>query len=356
MFAQFKVLAAVHEMLAAHGVHTNLVFLAFAFVLVGCAGNAAPTAKALVESAGVVVKPGSFDFKTVTVGQTITQTMQIQNTNKKAVQISALSVSNKQFTISGPSVPRTILPGMSAQYTVAFTPTASGNSTGAISITDDSGPAPLAVTVAGAGAKAAAAALQVSPTSISFGNLNLQTSSTQNVTLQNTGDVSVSINGVSVAGAGFGYSDLSPGYSLSPNQKVTFQVWFKPQVKGPASGTLSVLAASLTSPVVANLSGVGVTPGTNPAPTPTPSPTPKSHAVHLSWNASTSSIVGYRLYRSDVAGGPYNSVNGSNIEALSFEDTAVSAGTTYYYVVTAVNSSGEESIYSNQTAAAIPTP
>jgi fibronectin type 3 domain-containing protein len=62
------------------------------------------------------------------------------------------------------------------------------------------------------------------------------------------------------------------------------------------------------------------------------------------------------LYRSDVAGGPYNSVNGSNIEALSFEDTAVSAGTTYYYVVTAVNGSGEESIYSNQTAAAIPTP
>ena len=37
---------------------------------------------------------------------------------------------------------------------------------------------------------------------------------------------------VAVAGAGFGYSSLSPGYSLTPNQSVTFQIWFRPQASG----------------------------------------------------------------------------------------------------------------------------
>jgi hypothetical protein len=333
-----------------------LGFFAFSYILAGCAGSAVPASKA-VESAGVQVTPGGFNFQSVAVGQTLTQTMQIKNTNQTAVRILALSVSNKQFTISGPSVPRSILPGMSAQYTVAFTPTTSGSASGSIRITDDAGTQPLSVTLAGAGAKTEAA-LQVSPTSISFGNLALQTTSTQNVTLQNTGDVSVAINGVSVVGSGFGYSDLSPGYSLSPNQKVTFQVWFKPQVKGPAAGTLSVLAANLASPATTNLLGTGVATSTssNPTPAPTPTPTSKSHSVQLSWGASSGSVAGYRVYRSEVSGGPYVSVNGSNIEGLSFDDTSVTSGTTYYYVVTAVNSAGEESVYSNQSTAAIPTP
>jgi Transmembrane protein 131-like N-terminal/Abnormal spindle-like microcephaly-assoc'd, ASPM-SPD-2-Hydin len=329
----------------------TLGFLSFAFVLIGCAGYAAPSPKASVQSSGIVVSPGNFDFKSVAVGQTMTQTMTIKNTNKVAIQILALSVSSKQFAVSGPSVPRSILPGMTAQYTLAFAPSTSGDSSGSISIMHDQSRSPISITIGGRGTKNSAA-LQLAPTSISFGDLALRTTSTQNVTLQNTGDVNVSINGVSVVGAGFGYADLSPGYSLSPNQKVTFQVWFKPQVKGSAAGTLSILAANVATPITAMLSGNGVvTSGSNP----TPSPTPTSHSVHLTWNASSSSNVGYRLYRSEAPGGPYVSVNGSNIESLSYDDGSVSSGNTYYYVVTAVNSAGQESVYSNQTSAAIPS-
>jgi Abnormal spindle-like microcephaly-assoc'd, ASPM-SPD-2-Hydin len=337
-----------------HSLHSTLGLLSVAFILIGCAGYAAPTPKATVASAGIVVRPGSFNFQGVNVGQTATQTMTIQNTNPTAVQISALSVSNKQFTVSGPSVPRSILPGMTAQYTVAFSPSSAGDASGSISIRDDQSSSAISVGLAGSGAKASAA-LQLSPASISFGNLAVKSTGTQNVTLQNTGDVSVSISGVTVVGAGFGYAALSPGYSLSPNQKVTFQVWFKPQVKGVTAGTLSILAASLASPITASLTGDGiVTSGGNPTPPPTPTPTPGTHNVRLAWNPSSTASVGYRLYRSESSGGPYVSVNGANIESLSYEDTSVSAGTTYYYVVTAVNSAGQESVYSNQASAAIP--
>ena len=40
----------------------------------------------------------------------------------------------------------------------------------------------------------------------------------------------------------------------------------------------------------------------------------------------------------------------------SYTDTTVLAGETYYYVVTSVNSTGEESSYSNQASITIPNP
>ena len=63
---------------------------------------------------------------------------------------------------------------------------------------------------------------------------------------------------------------------------------------------------------------------------------------------------GYRVYRSESSGGSYNALNGTAISALNYSDDSVSAGTTYYYVVTAVDPSGAESVYSNQATAVIP--
>jgi len=188
----------------------------------------------------------------------------------------------------------------------------------------------------------------VSPSVLSFGNVSLASTSTQNVTLQNTGDVSLTLQGVTVSGKGFGYSDLSPGYSLGPNQTVTFQVWFKPTVAGVASGTLTLLSANLSSPGTLNLSGDGVS-GSSPTP-----PSSNSSSVVLNWNASTSQVVGYRVYRSATSGGSFSLLSASEVSGLTYTDTTVSSGSTYYYVVTAVDSAGVESVHSNQASAVVP--
>jgi fibronectin type 3 domain-containing protein len=39
-----------------------------------------------------------------------------------------------------------------------------------------------------------------------------------------------------------------------------------------------------------------------------------------------------------------------------YTDTGVQGGSTYYYVVTSVDGSGQESVFSNQVQASIPTP
>ena len=81
--------------------------------------------------------------------------------------------------------------------------------------------------------------------------------------------------------------------------------------------------------------------------------TPTAHSVHLSWAPSSSSVVSYHVYRGQVSGGPYSSAS-SPADVLSFDDTNVTDGTTYYYGVTSVDSSGVESAYSNQATAEIP--
>jgi fibronectin type 3 domain-containing protein len=82
-----------------------------------------------------------------------------------------------------------------------------------------------------------------------------------------------------------------------------------------------------------------------------------SHSATLNWTASTSSNVsGYNIYRSATSGGSYTKLNTSLVAAITYADTTVAAGQTYYFVVTAVDGSGNESVYSNQVQAIIPTP
>jgi hypothetical protein len=81
------------------------------------------------------------------------------------------------------------------------------------------------------------------------------------------------------------------------------------------------------------------------------------HSVTLNWVASSSSnVAGYNVYRGSVSGGPFTKVNSALVTPTTYLDAAVQAGVVYYYVVTAVDSSSNESVQSNQAQAAIPNP
>jgi hypothetical protein len=232
-------------------------------------------------------------------------------------------------------------------YTISFAPTTAGSASASVQITNNASNTPASVSLAGVAEKAFAA-VQVTPSSISFGNLKLQSTATQNVTVKNTGDINITISGVTVAGAGFGYSSLSPGFLLAPNQSVTFQIWFRPQTGGSASGNITILSSNLATPASISVSGDGVT----STPTPPP-PSPVAHSVALSWGASASSVAGYRVYRDDGSGlSPLTSV----IPDLTYTDATVVSGSTYRYAVTAVDAAGIESPFSNEATAVIPTP
>lgn len=79
-----------------------------------------------------------------------------------------------------------------------------------------------------------------------------------------------------------------------------------------------------------------------------------NHVVHLSWTASTSTdVVGYHMYRAP-AGGNWTKINASLVASTLYSDSTVANSTTYYYAVTAVDISGNESSKSAPVKAAIP--
>jgi hypothetical protein len=80
------------------------------------------------------------------------------------------------------------------------------------------------------------------------------------------------------------------------------------------------------------------------------------HSVSLRWIASDSlNIAGYNVYRGSAPGGPYTKIT-SALAGTSYTDGTVSAGQTYYYVCTAVDTSNNESAYSSSVKATIPSP
>ncbi|MDE3100575.1 MAG: hypothetical protein KGJ88_13985, partial [Verrucomicrobiota bacterium] len=69
--------------------------------------------------------------------------------------------------------------------------------------------------------------------------------------------------------------------------------------------------------------------------------------VALSWTAS-SGATSYNVKRATVSGGPYTTI--ANVSTTSYTDSSVTNGTTYYYVVSAVNSGGESANSSEASA------
>jgi fibronectin type 3 domain-containing protein len=78
--------------------------------------------------------------------------------------------------------------------------------------------------------------------------------------------------------------------------------------------------------------------------------------IALSWAASLGA-TSYNLKRSTTTGGPYTTI-ASGLTTLSYTDSGLTDGTTYYYVVTAVNSGGESpnSPEDSATPYAVPAP
>jgi hypothetical protein len=66
---------------------------------------------------------------------------------------------------------------------------------------------------------------------------------------------------------------------------------------------------------------------------------PGNGKVTLSWNAF-SGAISYNVKRSTISGGPYTTIK-AGLTAASYTDTAVTNGTPYYYVVSAVTVGGE---------------
>jgi len=330
---------------------SNLFLLACSIALSqfssGCASVSA--GKGSPAAAKISIVPASVDFKEVVVGQKNSQALQISNTSNGPISFEALRVLGPGFTLSPTKTPLTLPAGKSFRVTIVFSPTKESPAAGSLALSSSDLEAPVSVPLAGSGEKAAPQ-LQSHPSSLNFGAVAVRTTSTQTVNLKNTGNVPLTINSAALSNSAFSTAGLSSGVSLAPGQSLEFKLAFRPTGNGSVSATLFIGSSSLASPVKLAISGAGAS-----ATTSTPSPV-SSHSVSLGWSPSTSSVVGYHVYRGTLSGGPYSRLTANTVGGPDFSDTTVASARRYYYVVTALNSAGEESAFSNEAVVDFPNP
>jgi fibronectin type 3 domain-containing protein len=130
--------------------------------------------------------------------------------------------------------------------------------------------------------------------------------------------------------------------TLNPTQTLTLQLQFEPATAGALTGQITISSNSTSeSSAVVTLSGTG---------------TAAAHEVNLSWDAPASSpdpVAGYNIYRA-TGTGSFVLINLSPVSATAYVDSTVVSGTTYSYEVMSVDSSGVQSVASNQITVTIP--
>ncbi|MGC1904043.1 MAG: carboxypeptidase regulatory-like domain-containing protein [Candidatus Acidiferrum sp.] len=248
----------------------------------------------------------------------------------------------QSFSISGAVSPATGGSGASVTLSGASTATATANSSGAYSF---SGLAKgtYAVTPSNPGFTFSPAAQPATITTANVTGVNFTATAVTGPTSSISGTITPTAGGsgatvllsgpvaattITNASGSYTLSELPNGaYIVTPNESgFTFT---------PASHSVTLSGANQT--------GVNFTAVVGQA-----------HTVVLNWNASTSTVSGYNIYRSTASGTGFTKLNSTLVNALNYSDSNVQSGTTYFYVATAVDSGGDESPNSNQASAVIP--
>ncbi len=281
--------------------------------------------------------PSSLGFGSVQVGQHQTLPETLTNTGGSDATITQDGVSGTGFSVTGLNLPLTIPAGGNTSFNVVFTPQSAGSVSGNLTITSDASNPSLIIPLSGTGTQTGQ--LAVTPSSLNFGNVTFGSNSSLPASLKATG-TSVTVNSCVFSNGAFTLSGMTCPVTIPAGDTADFTVTFTPQATGQVNGTLTFSSNASNSPTVQSLSGNG---------------TAAVHTVLLQWNPSSSqNILGYNVYRGTQHNGPYSKINQQLQTTTSYTDSNVTDGDNYYYVTTAVNSSNQESGYSNEAEAQVP--
>jgi hypothetical protein len=259
----------------------------------------------------------------------------LTNAKNGTITVNSDAVTGTGFAVEGLSLPLTLTPGQSFTFTISFSPQSTGLVSGSFQGLNAKNYSNVSIPLNGTGT--ASGQLSVSPSSMSFGNVNVGATASQSGSLTAAG-ASVTVTSDGSSSSEFSLSGISLPMTVAAGQTVPYKVAFTPQSSGTATATLAF--ATNTSTVSESVTGSGTS--------------VVQHSVSLSWQPSTSQVTGYNVYRSSAAAGPFARINPALNVGSAYVDGTVAASQTYYYVTTAVNSSGQESAYSNEVQVAVP--
>ena len=198
-----------------------------------------------------VVSPTELAFPTQRVGTTSAPaSIQISNWSTASMTISSIAVSGPFNQTNG--CPAKIGAGNAGcTVNVTFTPSATGNQTGTLTVIDSGAGSPQVIDLTGTGTE-----FTLSPSLLKFASTQVNsTARSLNATLTNYGTGTVNISSVVASGD---YTQTNTcGASLGPGTSCQITVSFTPTTTGVRYGTITIQDSDYASPHVLNLTGFG---------------------------------------------------------------------------------------------------
>jgi hypothetical protein len=207
-----------------------------------------------------VASPGALTFGSQVFGiASSVQTVTLKNTGSLGLTTSAIAMSG-DFSETDNCQSAAVAVGGSCTIQVTFTPTATGNRTGEMTVSANVYGGQLTVDLSGTGTPAGVASL--TPATVSFGSIAVGTTSAPlQIEAGNSGSTAIPITSLTITPP-FTISSNSCGTAaLAADTDCQMTVEFTPSQTGAATGTLTLTDGVGTQTVA--LSGTGVAPPTD---------------------------------------------------------------------------------------------
>jgi FG-GAP-like repeat/Cep192 domain 4/Protein of unknown function (DUF1573) len=222
------------------------------------------TAGVMLSTPFKAVSPAALNFGSQGVSTTsLSKAIVIGNSSNVPFNIASIAASGdfQEANNCGASLQQ----GTNCTVNVTFSPTTTGLESGTLTITDGTRSSPQGIPLSGTGVSGAF--LTPSPSRLNFGATNVGTTSAAvTTTLINTGNASLTLTGISIAGvdAGdFSVSSNNCGSSLNAGSSCSVSVTFTPSVGGARTASLAISDSAPGSPQLVTLVGNGTAPVAN---------------------------------------------------------------------------------------------
>ena len=219
--------------------------------------------------------PATVPFGNVNTGTTSTpMALMLSNTGSATLNITGITIGGANPTdfavVTGANACGTTLAASaSCSIYVTFTPASATSFTATLQVADNAAGSPQSSTLTGTGTTPPAPVASLTPATVPFGNVNTgATSAPMALTLSNTGNATLNITGITIAGANPSDFAIATGANacgatLAASATCSIYVTFTPASASSFTATLQVANNATGSPQASTLTGTGTVP---PAP------------------------------------------------------------------------------------------
>lgn len=206
-------------------------------------------------------------FNTTSAAKTVTVT----NTGTSSLTVTGVTLTGTNatdFAISSNGCSASVAIGANCVIAVTFTPPVAGSRTATLQVASNASNGTQSVPLTGTGISAVAS---VAPTSLGYANQLINTTSAaQSVTVTNTGTSSLTVTGVTLAGANpsdYTISNNGCSATVAVGANCIISVTFTPATVGSRTGILQIASNASNGTQSVPLTGTGIAPAVNVAPT-----------------------------------------------------------------------------------------